>query len=58
MNNEPKTYTVTRQFTGGLLVGIVYTEKSTVFMPVGFQCEKPCGGGSPYVIVACAEAQQ
>ena len=46
-----KKYQITRLFTGGLLKGIEYTEVTSVFLPKGFSCEKPCGGGSPYKII-------
>jgi len=46
-------YEITRIFTSGILVGLTYTEITSVFMPVGFECKKPCAGGSHYKFIAC-----
>jgi hypothetical protein len=49
-------YEITRLFTSGLLSGLTYTETTSVFLPVGFECKKPCGGGSGYKIIAVVPA--
>jgi hypothetical protein len=49
-----KCFQVTRKFTAGPLAGLTFTETTTVFMPVGFRCERPIGG-SPYVVTSCTE---
>jgi len=45
-------YEITRLFTSGALAGLTYTETTSVYMPVGFECKKPIGGSS-YRIVSC-----
>lgn len=48
-------YRITRQFTANgisIVKGDVYTEVTSVFMPVGFVCARPVGG-PPYVIIKC-----
>lgn len=47
-----QTYKVTRKFTGGTLKGLTHTGVTSVYMPLGFKCSKPCAC-SPYVIVEC-----
>ena len=49
-----RRYKITRLFTAGNLVGLTYTEVTSVYMPIGFDCKKPYGG-SPYRIIACEE---
>jgi len=51
-----KLYKVTRLFIGGNLEGLTHTEITPVHFEVGFVCKKPCGGVSPYVIIAVEEA--
>lgn len=46
-----KQYNVTRKFTAGNLIGLTYTEVTTVKFKVGFECWNPCGG-SAYIITA------
>lgn len=48
-------YTVTRKFTAGVLAGLTHTEITSIKWEVGRKVAKPCGGSSPYVIVACVE---
>ncbi len=43
-------YTITRLYTGGILKGLTYTERTDVWMEVGYLCERPYYG-SPYRIV-------
>jgi hypothetical protein len=45
-------YKVTREFTSGILKGLFYTEITSVFFLVGFECKHPCGGGDPYIITS------
>lgn len=45
-------YLVTKQFTGGLLVGITIKEETSVKFPVGF-VTKPPYFGSPYKVLDC-----
>ena len=54
--NTVQKFKVTRKFTGGLLKGQTFTEISTVDFPVGFECNKPIGNGSPYIITECEPA--
>lgn len=46
-------YVVTREFTGGTLKGLTYTEATTVPWEVGKVVKKPIGG-SPYRIISSA----
>jgi hypothetical protein len=41
-----KNFKVTRQFIGGTLDGLTYTEITSVKFEVGFICQKPCGGSA------------
>ena len=43
-------YKVTKQFIGGILNGLTYTEITEIHARVGFRCNKPVGG-SPYRII-------
>lgn len=45
-------YRVTRQFTGGILKGLTYTDITSVKFEVGFVCERPAAGYDPYRILA------
>ena len=45
----PKSYLVTKHFTGGLLKGLTIEETTSVKFEIGFKCPKPCAG-SPYII--------
>ena len=45
-------YLVTKQFTGGLLSGIIIKEETSVKFPVGF-VTKPPYFGSPYKVLDC-----
>jgi hypothetical protein len=46
-------YRVTQHFTGGLLVGIDYSYISNRQMDIGWECKKPYGNTSPYIITDC-----
>jgi len=47
-------YQITRLFTSGALCGLTYTETTSVYMAVGFECKKPIGG-SAYRIISVIE---
>ena len=49
-----KKFVIKKEFTGGLLKGIIIDEITSVEFPVGFNCFKPLGGSS-YRIVSCKE---
>lgn len=48
-------YEVTKTFTAGALAGLTITEVTSVEFAVGFRCENPIGGGSPYVVTSVKE---
>ena len=52
-----KEYRITREFIGGLLVGMTHTGVYWNQMKVGFTCEHPVGG-SPYRIIECVEIEE
>lgn len=45
-------YLVTRIFTGGILKGCTFKVITSTKYKVGQEVLKPCGGGSPYKIIA------
>lgn len=49
-----KKYRITRLFLSGILEGLTYTGITSVYMPLGWICEKPIGG-DPYKIIAVEE---
>jgi len=51
------TYTVTVEFTGGLLKGLTHTTTQSWPRRVGQVVAKPIGG-SPYVVVSCVEVRK
>ena len=54
INKEAIMYQITRLFTSGALCGLTYTETTSVYMAVGFECKKPIGG-SAYRIISVIE---
>ena len=48
-------YEIRRLFISGTLEGLTYTEKTSVYMPVGFVCENPCCNTSGYKIISCVK---
>lgn len=49
-------YSVTKKFIGGILKGIIATEKTSVKFEIGFDCKKP-SGGSPYIVTNVVEVK-
>jgi hypothetical protein len=43
-------YQITRLFTSGNLSGLTYSELSSVYLPVGFECKQPIGGSAYRII--------
>jgi hypothetical protein len=55
------TYRITKLFIGGILDGLTHTDEVRLdiqvdqpMLRIGWTCRKPCGGSSPYRIVAVA----
>lgn len=47
-------YKITKLFTGGILKGMLMTERTYVKFEKGFSCKRPIAG-SPYIIVRVEE---
>lgn len=50
-----KKYIITKEFIGGMLKGLICTEKTNVKFNVGFICKNPIGKTSPYKIINVLE---
>lgn len=50
-----KNYIITKEFIGGILKGLTCTQKTNVKFNVGFICNNPIGGTSPYKIISVLE---
>ena len=49
-------FTVTKQFTSGLLSGLTVTETTGVELAVGFQVKQSSISPSAYVVIKCEKA--
>jgi hypothetical protein len=56
MDTNKPAWLEVRRFTGGVLAGLRHERITPDPLPVGFRCDKPFGGTSPYEIIAVRPA--